>query len=308
MAAVSSARVTRRAISNGAFVGFCYFVTAIALVFLAAVLWTLVQKGLAGMSLDTFTMDTPASGSRGGLLNAIIGSIMLCTLAMALALVIGILAGTWLSEYSGSGRYGVVVRFLNDVLLSAPSILVSLFVWYLLVDDIFGKGLMRLYEPAGLLWRGVFGGTLGHFSGIAGSVALALIAIPVIARNTEEVLRLQPTSLRESGVALGTPFWTVIRAILWRAGGSGILTAGLLAFSRISGETAPLLFTALNHQFRSFDMTREMANLPVVMFNDALSAYDDLQRLAWAAALIVSVSVLGVIIVARLLSREQKST
>ncbi|HTX47946.1 MAG TPA: phosphate ABC transporter permease PstA [Caulobacteraceae bacterium] len=281
---VSAARVASRRLSNGVFVGFCYFVTAIALAFLAAVLWTLIQKGIGGISLDTFTMDTPASGSRGGLLNAIIGSILLCGLAMAIALFIGILAGTWLAEYAGDGRYGSAVRFINDVLLSAPSILVGLFIWYLLVAHL-----------------------IHHFSGIAGSLALSLIAIPVIARTTEDVLRLQPTSLRESGAALGTPLWTVIRAILWRAGGSGILTGALLAFARISGETAPLLFTALNNQFRSFDMTHEMANLPVVMFNDALSAYDDLERLAWAAALIVSVSVLGVIIIARVLTREQKS-
>lgn len=222
--------------------------------------------------------------SGDGLLNAIIGSVMLCTLAMALALLFGILAGTWLAEYAGSSRYGSVVRFINDVLLSAPSILIGLFVWTLLVANL-----------------------IHHFSGIAGSVALALIATPVIARTTEDVLRLQPTSLRESGVALGAPFWTVIRTILWRAAGSGILTGALLAFARISGETAPLLFTSLNNQFRSFDMSHEMANLPVVMFNDALSAYDDLQRLAWAAALIVSASVLGVTIIARLLSRERKT-
>jgi phosphate transport system permease protein len=281
---VSAARIASRRLSNVVFIAFCYVVTAIALIFLAAVLWTLVGKGIAGISLDTFTMDTPAAGSRGGLLNAIIGSILLCTLAMAIALFIGILAGTWLSEYSGNGRYGSAVRFINDVLLSAPSILVGLFVWYLLVAHL-----------------------IHHFSGFAGSLALALIAVPVIARTTEDVLRLQPTSLRESGAALGTPLWTVIRTILWRAGGSGILTGALLAFSRISGETAPLLFTALNNQFRSFDMSHEMANLPVVMFNDALSAYDDLQRLAWAAALIVSVSVLGVIIIARVLTREQNS-
>jgi phosphate transport system permease protein len=247
------------------------------------VLWTLLQKGLAGMSLDIFTMDTPASGSRGGLRNAIVGSIELCTLAMAIALVVGILAGTWLAEYAGDSRYGSVVRFINDVLLSAPSILIGLFVWYLLVKNVFH-----------------------HFTGYAGSVALALIAIPVIARTTEDVLRLQPTSLRESGMALGTPFWTVIRSILWRASTAGIMTGALLAFARISGETAPLLFTALNNQFMS-DMGHEVANLPVVMFNDALSAYDDLQRLAWAAALIVSVSVLAVIIIARVLTREQKS-
>jgi phosphate transport system permease protein len=244
----------------------------------------LITKGVAGMGLDIFTMDTPPAGSRGGLRNAIIGSVMLCTLAMAIALFIGILAGTWLAEYSGDSRYGSVVRFLNDVLLSAPSILVGLFVWYLLVYLFFH-----------------------HFNGYAGAVALAMIAVPVITRTTEDVLRLQPTSLRESGVALGTPFWTVIRTILWRAATGGILTGALLAFARISGETAPLLFTALNNQYMG-GMNEAVANLPVVMFNDALSAYDDLQRLAWAAALIVSASVLGVIIIARILTREQKSS
>lgn len=281
---VSAARIASRRLQNGAFVVFCYFVTAIALVFLAAVLWTLIEKGVAGLSPDILTMDTPPAGSRGGLRNAIVGSIMLCSLAMAIALTIGILAGTWLAEYAGDSRYGSTVRFINDVLLSAPSILIGLFVWYLLVANVFH-----------------------HFTGYAGSVALALIAIPVIARTTEDVLRLQPTSLRESGVALGTPFWTVIRTILWRASTGGILTGSLLAFSRISGETAPLLFTALNNQYLS-NMNDQVANLPVVMFNDALSAYDDLQRLAWAAALIVSASVLGVIIIARILTREQKSS
>ncbi len=293
--AVSAARVAVRRISNGAFVAFCWFVTAIALLFLAAVLWTLLQKGLAGLSLDTFTMDTPASGSRGGLRNAIIGSVILCSLAMLIAVVVGILSGTWLAEYAGESRYGSAVRFINDVLLSAPSILIGLFVWYLLVANVFH-----------------------HFTAWAGAVALAIIAVPVIARITEDVLRLQPTSLRESGMALGTPFWTVVRTILWRAASSGILTGALLAFARISGETAPLLFTALNNQFNNWDahrpfssvaqvMGQPIASLPVVMFNDALSAYDDLQRLAWTAALIVSVSVLGVIIIARVLTREQKS-
>ena len=281
--AVSAARLAGRRIANGVFVAFCYFVTAIALIFLIAVLWTLIQKGLGGLSFHIFTMDTPAAGSMGGLRNALIGSLLLCGLAMVIALFVGMLAGTWLAEYAGDSRYGSVVRFLNDVLLSAPSILIGLFVWWAMVAHV-----------------------IGHFSGWAGSVALALIAVPVIARTTEDVLRLQPTSLRESGMALGTPFWTVIRAILWRAASSGILTGALLAFSRISGETAPLLFTALSNQFLSWDMGHPMASLPVVMFNDGLSAYDDLVRLAWSAALIVSGAVLAVIIIARVLTREQK--
>ncbi len=291
--AVSAARMAARRACNGAFVGFCLLVTAIALVFLAAVIWTLVQKGAGAMSIDIFTMDTPASGSRGGLRNAIVGSIILCGLAMAIALSIGVPAGTWLSEYAGDSRYGSVVRFLNDVLLSSPSILIGLFVWRLLVANVFHR-----------------------FTTLAGAFALALIALPVIARTTEDVLRLQPAALRESGVALGAPLWAVVCGILWRAARGGMLTGALLAFARISGETAPLLFTALNNQFNNFDihhplssiqqvMGQPIASLPVVMFNNALSAYDDLQRLAWAAALIVSVSVLAVIIIARTLARSR---
>ena len=281
--AASSAKVLQRRVVNGLFVGFCIGVTLLALLALAAILVTLVKNGAADFNLGLFTKAVPPEGEKGGLADGIIGSILMCGLGMAIALVIGILAGTWLAEYAGEGRYGSVVRFLNDVLLSAPSILIGVFVAQIMVSNL-----------------------IHHPSGYAGGVALALLAIPVIIRTTEDVLRLQPISLRESGIALGTPFWTVIRTILWRASTGGILTGALLAFARISGETAPLLFTALNNQYLS-NMNDQMANLPVVMFNDALSAYDDLQRLAWAAALIVSASVLGVIIIARILTREQKS-
>jgi len=280
--AVSAARVATRRLSNGAFVAFCYLVTAIALVFLAAVLWTLVNKGIAGLSADTFSMDTPAAGSRGGLRNAITGSIMLCGLAMAIALTIGILAGTWLAEYAGDSRYGSAVRFINDVLLSAPSILVGLFIYWLLVRPFHG------------------------FSGIAGAVALALLAAPVVTRTTEDVLKLQSRQLRESGVALGAPVWTAIRAIMWRAAAGGIITGGLLAFARISGETAPLLFTALNNQLFSLDMTKPIANLPSIIFNYALSAYDDSRRLAWVGALLITIAVLGANVIVRAFARERK--
>jgi len=277
----STLRVRTRRVSNWVFLAFCCAVTLIALGFLAAIMWSLVSQGLGGLDLAVFTKSTPAPGSPGGLANAIVGSIMLCALAMAIAMIVGVLAGTWLAEYAGSSRYGSVIRFLNDVLLSAPSILVGLFVYELLVRP------------------------LGGFSGFAGSVALALLAAPVIVRTTEDVLKLQPTSLRESGVALGAPLWGVIRQILWRSAGSGILTGALLAFARISGETAPLLFTALNNQFFSLDMRKPMASLPTVIFQFALAPYDDWRRLAWAGALIIAASVLVVSIVARALSREQ---
>ncbi len=280
--AASAARIATRRITNAVFVFFCCLFTLFALAALAAILWSLLSQGLGGLNLAVFTKSTPAPGSPGGLANAIVGSIMLGLFAMAIALMIGVMAGTWLAEYAGASRYGSVVRFLNDVLLSAPSILVGLFVYELLVAP--------------------FGG----FSGFAGAVALALIAAPVITRTTEDVLRIQPTTLRESAVALGTPLWSVIRKILWRSASGGILTGALLAFARISGETAPLLFTALNNQFFSLNMTKPMANLPVVIFQFALSAYDDWRRLAWAGALIVAASVLAVTLIARALSKEPR--
>jgi len=280
--AVSSTRVARRRISNALFVGFCVGVTGLALAALAAILWSLVSQGLAGLNADVITRSTPAPGSKGGLLNAIVGSMILCGLGMAIALLVGILAGTWLAEYAGRSRYGAVVRFTNDVLLSAPSILVGLFVWELLVFP------------------------FHSFSAIAGGVALAILAVPVITRTTEDVLRLQPTALRESGIALGAPLWQVIRQVLWRAGAGGILTGALLAFARISGETAPLLFTSLNNQFFSLDVREAMASLPVVIFQFALSPYDDWRRLAWAGALIIAASVLAITVAARILSPEPK--
>jgi phosphate transport system permease protein len=195
---------------------------------------------------------------------------------------IGVLAGTWLAEYAGESAYGKVVRFVNDVLLSAPSILIGLFIYQILVKPLHG------------------------FSGFAGAVALAFLATPVITRTTEDVLKLQPSALREAGVALGSPLASTIRRVLWRAAQTGILTGGLLAFARISGETAPLLFTALNNQFFSVNMTKPMANLPTVIFNFALSAYDDWRRLAWAGALVIAVAVLSINIIARILARETR--
>src|SRR6185312_5352595 len=205
------------------------------------------------------------------------------------SMFVGVLAGTWLAEFGGDTLYAKVIRFLNDILLSAPSVLIGLFVYNILVAKV-----------------------IGHFSAIAGAVSLALIAAPIITRTTEDVLKLQPIALRESGVALGAPHWTTIRSILWRSAGSGILTGGLLAFARISGETAPLLFTALGNQYFSvglhpplLGLDQPIAALPLVIFQYAMSPYDDWQRLAWAGALIIAAAVLGINILARTLARER---
>lgn len=272
----------RRRVTNALFMGSCVVVTFIALAALAAILWTLVSQGLGGINLDVFTKATPAPNSHGGLANAILGSIGMCVAAMVMAVVVGLLAGTWLAEYGQRSRYGVLVRFMNDVLLSAPSILVGLFVYEMLVAPFHG------------------------FSAIAGAVALAMLAAPVITRTTEDVLSLQPTSLREAGVSLGAPLALVIREILWLSARNGLLTGALLAFARISGETAPLLFTALNNQFFSFNPLKPTANLPVVIFNYALSPYDDWRRLAWTGALLIAATVLTVTVVARILAEEQR--
>jgi phosphate transport system permease protein len=272
----------RRRATNVLFMGFCLVVTVVALAALAAILWTLLSKGLGGLNLDVFLMATPAPNSHGGLANAILGSVGMCMAAMVMAVVLGLLAGTWLAEYGQRSRYAAVVRFMNDVLLSAPSILVGLFVYEMLVAP------------------------FHSFSAIAGAVALALLAAPVITRTTEDVLALQPTSLREAGVSLGAPLALIIREVLWRSARNGLLSGALLAFARISGETAPLLFTALNNQFFSLNPLKPTANLPVVIFNYALSPYDDWRQLAWTGALLIAATVLTVTVVARILAQEQK--
>ena len=279
---VSTAKVARRRAGDLIFKTFCWVVTAVALAALATILWSLVSQGLPGLGVDLFTKSTPAPGSPGGLANAIVGSLMMCALAMVMAVVVGILAGTWLAEYGGRSTYASVVRFLNDVLLSAPSILVGLFVYEMVVAPLKG------------------------FSGFAGAVALALLAVPLITRTTEDVLRLQAATLREAGVGLGAPLSFVIRKVLWRSASSGLLTGALLAFARISGETAPLLFTALNNQFFSLDLRHPTANLPVVIFNFALSAYDDWRQLAWSGALLIAATVLTVTVVARIVAKEPR--
>jgi phosphate transport system permease protein len=279
--AISATRIAARRVSNTIFMIGCVGLTGVALFFLAAILWSLISQGIGGVNLAVFIQDTPTAGSTGGgLRNAIVGSMLMGVEAMVIAIFVGVFAGTWLSEYAGQSRYGAAIRFLNDVLLSAPSILIGLFVWEIFVHHV-----------------------VGHFSGFAGGVALALLAAPVITRTTEDVLRLQPTSLRESGVALGTPVWTVTRTILWRAAGSGMLTGILLAFARISGETAPLLFTALGNLNFNTDMMQPMANLPKIIFDFALSADDNWRRLAWVGSLLIASAVLAITIIARAFSQ-----
>ena len=268
-------RATRRRVTNHVFVVLCALATLVALTFLVLILWTLVSKGIGGVNLAIFTMTQPAPGSPGGLYNAIVGSVLMCLLGMAIALVVGILAGTWLAEYGGSTPYAQVVRFLNDVLLSAPSILVGLFVYELLVKPFHG------------------------FSGYAGGVALALLAAPIVTRTTEDMLTLQPNTLREAGMALGANRGLVIRSIIWKAAGAGLLTGGLLGFARISGETAPLLFTSLGNQFPNWNMGKPMASLPTTIFQFALSAYD-----AWVGAMLIAFAVLAINTIGRFLARE----
>jgi phosphate transport system permease protein len=269
----------RRKIYNSIFLVLTAIATAIALAALALILETLVVKGVAGLDVHVFTMSQPAPDEMGGLLNAIVGSLVMCAIGMVIALVIGILAGTWLAEYGDGTKLAMVVRFLNDILISAPSILIGLFVYELLVRPFHG------------------------FSALAGGVALALLAMPVATRATEDIMRLQPNALREAGMALGANRGHVIRSIIWRASKSGLMTGALLSFARISGETAPLLFTSLGNPFLSVKLTQPMASMPTTIFQFAMSAYDDWQRLAWAGALIIASAVLITNILGRALTR-----
>jgi phosphate transport system permease protein len=250
---------------------------------LALILGALLWQGLSGVSLRVFTEMTPPPGADGGLLNPIVGSLIMTGLAVAIGTPIGILAGTFMAEYGRYSRLSSVVRFINDILLSAPSIVVGLFVYEVLVRP------------------------MGHFSGIAGAVALAIIVIPVVVRTTEDMLLLVPNTLREAAAALGLPRAYIVRRIAYRAARAGIVTGVLLAIARISGETAPLLFTALNNQFWSTNLNAPMASLPAVIFQFALSPYNDWQRLAWTGALLITVAVLALSIIARALSSPDKS-
>jgi phosphate transport system permease protein len=275
-------RALVRRISNIAFIILTGIATLIALTALVLILWSLLSKGIGGIDSKIFTMTQPAPGSEGGLSNAIMGSLIMCGIGLLIAVVVGVLAGTWLSEYGGNTSYGHVVRFLNDVLLSAPSILIGLFVYEILVRPFHG------------------------FSAWAGGIALGILAMPIVTRTTEDILSLQPSALREAGMALGASRAFVIRKIVWKSARAGLVTGGLLGFARISGETAPLLFTALGNQFFSTELTQPMASLPTTIFQFALSAYDDWQRLAWVGALLIAAAVLSVNIIGRILAREAR--
>jgi phosphate transport system permease protein len=266
-----------RKIKNALFLLLSIVATSIGLVCLGAILWTLVSHGIGGMSWLLFTQMTPPPGSQGGLLNAIYGSASMTLLGILIGSPIGVLAGTYLAEYGRNSRLSIVIRFINDVLLSAPSIIVGLFVYEIIVVR------------------------MGHFSALAGALALAIIAIPVTLRTTEDMLNLVPVGMKDSSAALGAYPWRTTLSVLYPAARSGIVTGLLLAIARISGETAPLLFTALNNQFWSTNLNGPMANLPVVIFQFALSPYKDWQNLAWAGALIITVTILVLSISARVI-------
>jgi len=248
--------------------------------FLLWILWTLFANGFAALSPTLFTQATPPPGSAGGLANAIFGSVVIVGVATLVSTPIGILAGIYLAEYGKDGAIARATRFINDILLSAPSIVIGLFVYTVYVMPV------------------------GHFSGWAGSFALALIAVPVVVRTTENMLHLVPGSLREAAVALGAPMWKVILMVTLKAVRGGVITGVLLAVARMAGETAPLLFTALNNQFWSADMNGPMANLPVVIFQFAMSPFEDWKSLAWAAALLITLTVLIINILARTVFRQ----
>jgi len=274
----------RRRFRNRIVLGLSICATGIGLGWLVLILGTLVYQGLSGLSLAVFTEMTPPPGSDGGLLNPIVGSLMLTVLAIAIGTPIGIMAGTYMAEYGKYAKLTMVVRFINDILLSAHSIVIGLFIYEILVAP------------------------MGHFSGWAGAVALAVIVIPVVVRTTEDMLSLVPTELREAATALGMPRFHVIGHVSYRAARAGIITGVLLAVARISGETAPLLFTALNNQFFSADLNGPISSLPVVIFQFALSPYADWQKLAWIGALIITFAVLALSITARALTASRKSS
>jgi phosphate transport system permease protein len=278
MKSLYAARRRRNAIMMTLAVG----ATLLGLGWLVVILGELFWQGFSGLSLAVFTEMTPPPGADGGLLNPIIGSLVMTILAVAIGTPVGMLAGTYMAEYGRHDRLTTIVRFINDILLSAPSIVVGLFIYEIMVAP------------------------MGHFSGLAGAVALAVIVIPVVVRTTEDMLMLVPDQLREAAASIGMPRAFIIMRVCYRAAKAGMITGVLLAVARISGETAPLLFTALNNQFWSTNLNAPMASLPTVIFQFALSPYKDWQKLAWTGALIITLTVLALSIVARALSAQRK--
>jgi phosphate transport system permease protein len=273
-----------RRLRNGVATGLSIAATIAGVGALFLILGALLWEGVGSLSFRVFTEMTPPPGASGGLLNAIVGSLIMTAIAIVLGTPLGILAGTYLAEYGRHSRLTFVVRFVNDILLSAPSIVIGLFVYEIVVAPV------------------------GHFSAYAGALALALLVVPVVLRTTEDMLLLIPRELREAATSVGMPRSVMIVRIAYRAARAGMLTGVLLAIARISGETAPLLFTALNNQFFSADVTRPMASLPVVIFQFALSPYADWQQLAWCGALIITLAVLALNIAARVLAAGKQPT
>jgi phosphate transport system permease protein len=280
MSTLNPTRYLRRRMVNAAILSVSLVTVAFALFFLAWILWTLLSNGLGHITTSVFTQMTPPPGSKGGLLNAIAGSLYMVTMATLVGTPVGILAGTYLAEFGRAGWLAPTTRFINDILLSAPSIVIGLFVYEIFVHRV------------------------GHFSGWAGALALSLIVLPVVVRTTENMLQLVPNSLREAAAALGAPQWKIVIMVSYRAARAGMLTGVLLAVARISGETAPLLFTALNNQFWSDNLNGPMASLAVIIFQFAMSPYEDWHNLAWAGALLITLFVLGLNILARVLFKK----
>jgi phosphate transport system permease protein len=272
---MSASLYTMRSAKNVVAQVLAMLATAFGLFWLVWILWTTLHEGFAALDVHLFTSMTPPPGESGGMLNAFVGSALMSLLGILFGAPVGILAGTYLAEYSNRAWIGETVRFVNDILLSAPSIVLGLFVYALVVAP------------------------MGHFSALAGAISLAVIVLPVVVRTTDEMLRLVPAQMREAALSLGVPQWKVTLQVLYRSALPGILTGVLLALARISGETAPLLFTALNNQYWSTDVMQPMANVPVVIFQFAMSPYDSWHALAWAGAFVLTLFVLVVGLVAR---------
>ena len=279
---VNRALYFRRRLANTTFIVLSFSAAAFGLIWLCFILWALLSNGVAALGPHLFTEATPPPGSAGGLSNAIFGSVVMSLGAVLIGTPIGIFAGTYLADYARYGKLSFVVRFVNDILLSAPSIVLGLFVYKMIVVP------------------------MGHFSAVAGIAVLAVIVIPVVVRTTENMLLLVPDSLREAASSLGAPRNFVIKLVTWKAARAGIITGALLAIARISGETAPILFTALNNNFMSTDLTKPMASLPAVIFQYAISPYEDWHDLAWAGALLVTATVLTLSIIARILGNQKR--